>query len=221
MNRALHPGTRRPLAGLILAATAAAIALGACGMFDIREPVAPPGGGTNECAGKLANAPEIVLENFAVAMRCGRDGIGLYEQTLGDHFALELDPLDAGDLGGRDTLSRAEELQAQQTIVNDVADSLYFEFTLVTPERGDVSAFYQDMPYRLEVISREESTPEVVATYSGTVDLTVVEAGAGRWVMERWKDQGDQSGNATLGAFHGKYAIEQPGAASRRMLDLR
>lgn len=217
MFERLTRGTRAAAAGLILGAVTAALTLTACGLFDIRDPVAPDTD-QDPCAGQLASSDALVLENFALAMRCGKDGLGLYDQTLGDHFALELDPLDAGDFGGRDTLSRAEDYQAQQTIVNNVADSLYFAFTLVEPIREDTKSIYEDMPYLLEVISQQGATPEVVGTYSGTVDLTVVEAGAGDWVMLRWKDQGGQSGNPTLGAFHATYALEQSASGGRRIV---
>ncbi len=207
-------GTRAALGGLILGAVMAALALSACGLFDIRDPVAPTG--ENLCLKPPANSDDNVLVNFTLAMNCGKGGLSLMDQTLGPDFVFELDPLDAADFNGRDSLTRAEDYQAHQTIVNNVADSLYFEFTPVQPIREGTSSLYEDMPYLLELLIQQADTLEVAGTYSGTVDLTVVESGAGEWVMRRWKDQGDESLNNTLGALYATYAIEQSRSAGTR-----
>ena len=210
----MEPGTRRMGMGfMLLAGGALLLTLSACGLFDIRDKV-PPANINPFCQGDNPTSSDIVVENFALAMDCREDGLGLFAQTLTDGFGLTLDAQDYFELQQsgvtRDTINRAEAILGQDRIVAsaEFPDSFRFAFTLVVPEElGGSQVYYELMPYRLEMYESEGDTVRLASQYSGLVNLTVSEEQAGTWAVSRWVDFRDDSENRTLGYLYALKAL--------------
>ena len=178
-----------------------------CGMFSIRDPVAPDGGAG--CPPPLAaiDAPN-VLANFGLAVGCKVDGIGQYENALAEDFFLVLDLIDVQELGTVDSLSRSQDVNAQQLLSTDSPDSFYFAFGEQDPERTtDTTAFYLDIPYELQIIDQQRDS--LITTISGKAEISLAEdPETADWSITRWVDKREEL-NKSFGRWHGERAIQQ------------
>lgn len=181
-----------------------------CGMFDLREPVAPlePGSGI---PGLPWDSPENVLFNFAEAVKANRDGLVQYGDALADEFELHLDAIDVLELGadGREFLCKAADTEAQSTRAGELealmagTDSLSFVFGDVLPERTDTTAFYLDIPYELQLI-RPEGDSLIV---EGKAELFMLENRQTlEWAITRWIDKREDPATS-FGRWHGERAV--------------
>jgi hypothetical protein len=186
-------------------AAAAAVQAAGCGFFDIREPAEPVG--PSSCPRANPVDPESVLVNFESAIRCKENGLSIYDESLADGFQLVLDIVDAQDLS-LDSLSKAQDLDAQQILSETVSDSLDFAFTRVEPERSSSTiARYLDMPYVLRFLRRQGSVFVPVDSVRGIADtLSVTEQANGTWAVSRWVDQ-RQAPFLSFGRWHGDRVI--------------
>lgn len=177
-----------------------------CGMFDIRDAVAPTT--TGGCPRLNPSSSDSVLANFEQAIQCRLDGTSLYAEMLAESFQLVLDELDVQELlGDWDSLNKAEDVSAQEILAGDnaVADSFFFSFGNVQPERKDTTDFYLDIPYELLLI-RQEGGVTVQDTVKGKAELTVKVVGSGSWAISRWVDE-RQDPFTSFGRWHAERAI--------------
>lgn len=205
-------GTRHRLSGFLwLAALGLYGFLGlygyGCGSFSIRDPVQPAGGGLS-CKRLNPSNEDSVLANFAQSIECKLDGTSLYSESLADSFWLIVDPLDVADMvEPRDSLSKSQDVAAQERRVSDAAaaDTFSFSFGSMKPtETTDKTAFYLDMPYELFLI-RQDSTQ--TDTIKGKADITVQEITTGTWALIRWVDK-RQDPYTSFGRWHAEVALD-------------
>jgi len=161
-----------------------------CGMFDLREPVAPPVPGPG-IPSLPPESSDNVLFNFAEAVKANRDGLVQYGDALAEGFVLTLDAIDAIS-SRREFLCKPADTDAQRTRAGElealmaVDDSLSFEFGTVTVERTDTTAIYLDIPYKLQLIRTEGDS--LIA--EGTADLYLLENRTNLvWEITAWTDK--------------------------------
>jgi len=217
MIKAKWVGTRRQGGGFLLAGLAMASVAVGCGLFEIREPSKPiePGGGPPRAA---PVAPESVLFNFTQAVRYQLDGLGQYEESLWEQYFLVLDQLDVIDIGipGIDSLSRSRDTEAQRLRSQESpADSFFFAFGDAEPERIGSTAFYQDLPYELQILVPDGDSLKVNLILRGKVDLNLAEVQAGKWVITRWADEREDP-FVSFGRWHAEQVGSQAPPRSNR-----
>jgi hypothetical protein len=213
MSESAVRGTRRWVVvfiGLIALGleTALGLNLAGCGLFDIRDPVRPGEGAS--CPRLNPSSSDSVLANFVQAMKCKLDGTALYEESLDESFHLVLDQIDVQELSGEwDSLNKKEDVAAQEVLAGDpvVADSFFFAFGDVEPERKDTTAFYLDIPYELLLFRLLGDSLVTADTVSGKAELSLLEdTQAGTWAMTRWVDERDGR-HTSFGRWHAERAV--------------
>jgi hypothetical protein len=206
-------GTKRTWPVLLLV-LAPLLAETGCGLFSIRDPVAPVDPGP-EIPRRTPTEPEDVLFNFEEAVKHKVDGLSQYAEALHDDFHLVLDIIDVQELGieGVDSLSKQRDLDAQRIWSQDTcavpadcdADSFYFAFDNQQPStETDTTAFYLDIPYELQFIVQQNNS--VSATLAGKAELTMVkDEQTTLWSLRRWVDKREEP-NTSFGRWHGERA---------------
>jgi hypothetical protein len=185
--------------------------LSACGMFQIRDAVAPlAGGGIPE---KAPISPDSVLFNFSSAVSHKLDGLALYERNLTDDFVLVLDQVDYLELGSvAPELNKTQDVDAHRRVVTATTDSIFFEFTSAPePERSDTTAFYQDIPYEMNFLRLEEDAWVEIDSLrvQGTIKLTLVTGEDATWSIRSWIDQRVE-GSTSFGRLHAEQVLTAP-----------
>jgi hypothetical protein len=204
-------GTRGPRPGFYLALGVFAWLLSACGMFQIRDAVAPStGGGIPE---EAPISPENVLFNFSSAVSHKLNGLVLYERCLADSFVLVLDQVDFLELPGLGSpeLNKTVDVAAHQRVVTDFPDSISFGFGTAPKEEGSTTAFFQDIPYEMSFLSRVDGdwVPIDSLRVAGTIKLTLVKGEDATWSIRSWIDQRVE-GATSFGRLHADKALAAP-----------
>ncbi len=198
---------------LLAPALAAALLLPAGGcLFDVGKPVPPTGGGT--CLPALQSGPDSVLANLRAAFNCDdRGNPVLFADALDDGFRLVLDPLDAAELGGRDSLAAEVVRRSEETLFTAAgADSAHLALTVPAPDRTDVRAVYFAMPYTLEFFNHPENgAARSVGVWAGEADVTVHEKDNSLWAITLWVDH-RAPGHPALGRLLADHASAAPGS---------
>jgi len=207
-------GTKWPGPGFYVALAGVAWLLSACGMFQIRDAVAPSVGGIPE---RQALNPEDLLFNFESAVSHKGAGLPLYERCLSDDFILVLDQLDADEIGlGINELPKDSDVAAQGIFVTSdnkyltaSSDSIEFKFTSKAPEggTGSDSTYYQDIPYELTVRRLEGGNWVKLDSLrvAGKIRLSMSRGSDTIWRFRRWIDQRVEEATS-LGRVHGELA---------------
>jgi hypothetical protein len=194
---------RRSAALSSLAALGLALVAGGCDLFDTREPFPPIG----DIPRHVPNAPDSVLYNFEVALEYRIAGSSQLSEALGPQFFIALDPPDANRLGGLELVGKPDVERAvrdfMQLRVRNASVRMTMDNVTVRPTGTADSAFYDDLPYTLEIF-REGDVLERVA---GFADLSVTVQQNGNWAFQRWVDIGDQDDlTETFGYYMGFYS---------------
>lgn len=186
--------------------------LSACGMFQIRDAVAPSSVGT--IPERTPTSPENVLFNFASAVSHGTNGLVLYDRSLADDFRLQLDEVDQAEMSLLE-LNKAQDLDAHRRFITDAPDSIAFEFGEAPKDERETTALFEDIPYEMSFLSLEEGAwVEVESLFvAGTIKLTLVKGQDATWSIQEWIDQRVE--NATsFGRVHAEHALQAPRPAT-------
>ena len=184
----------------------AVMVLAGCGLFEIRQPVAPPGEGTGP-PHRIPDAPDDVLFNFSEAVKFKLDGLSQYEEALAEDFQLILDTIDAQDLGtGVDSLDRTTDVSAQRIRSSESpADSFHFAFgSEPVVDEGDIARYF-DIQYTLQIIDQQADS--LISTVEGLAVLTLrQDLQTTLWSLTRWEDK-RVGESVSFGKWHGEKAV--------------
>lgn len=211
VSGALHVlllGTKRVLPVFLLVSSGL-VSQNGCGMFDLRDPVAPPDLGPG-IPSLPPNDPANVLFNFAEAVKANRDGFVQYGETLQEAFELRLDALDV--IEGSDErvyLCKAADTDAQRRRAEELeglmasSDSVSYEFGFDTPtDESDTTAYYLDIPYELQLIRSEGDS--LIAR--GKAEIYMLKNEQLEWEISIWIDK-RQDPATSFGRWHADKAV--------------
>jgi hypothetical protein len=194
---------RRLAAVLALLGPAFVATLAGCGLFDVREPLPPIG----DIPRRVPNNPDSVLYNVEIALEYRNAGASQLAEALGASFFIDLDAPDVIRLGGLEIVPKLDVERAardfMQLRVRGSAVRMTLDNVTVRPIGTADSAFYDDLPYVLEIYQGQN----VLERVAGVADLSVTVQSNGNWALQRWVDIGDQDATTeTFGYYMGFYS---------------
>jgi len=175
-----------------------------CGIFDTRDPEAPPNGGSETPREQPVNV-DAVFFNYVNAVLYFDQGN--YEETLADDFAFVPDPVDTlyflSTLGTN--VLRNWGLDEELTAVGRIfSDSESLAVTLVEESREEDSEqalirLYYTFRQRIAREAEEDS----IATFKGFAEIHMRADNSGFWSIDKWEDTEVSTEFFTWGRFKG------------------
>jgi len=185
-----------------------------CGLFETRVPDDP----SEPPPRRVPSDPDSVLFNFEIAVEYRASGASQLSEALVDTFVMVLDQPDANRLG-IPFVPRIEFEKANrdwQTLrVGSNRVRMDFDEVAVRPLITGDLAFYDNLPYVIEIFNYVGDTEVIVERIAGFADLTMQRDT--NWAMLQWIDIADQDGaTETYGYYMGFYSgLAAPGVIPR------
>jgi hypothetical protein len=190
---------------LVLTLTAAG-----CGLFEPREPDDPQ----DPPPRHQPTAPESVLFNFKVALEYKVVGASQLAETLDPDFRLVIYSVDRQELNGLEEIFKSEFERANRDFLSlrVGGNEVLVTFGEQAPEVvSSDSAFYDDLPYTIEINPPAGQGSDPLEVIEGEVDLGMKSRTT--WAIASWTDQPKEgSGNRRYGYYMGFYSgLAAPG----------
>jgi hypothetical protein len=184
----------------VVAVATAALAAGACGLFEPRNPEPPITPGTGCRA--LSDSAAVLLSIEEYYGRTSRETC--YNAMIDTSFVFVPDPQDVIEHPGTydnwdqtvEVKDNAQIASAQKFISVDLLDQ--YQPTIVSPDQLTQTHF-QNYALRFST-----SAPDTV-TYSGQAELTIHRGSDGQWRITNWVDHRSSSGDPSWGALRADY----------------
>lgn len=184
--------------------TATLLAVTGCGLFETRGLVIPSE--SPDIPFRQAVDPDSVLFNYEHAARYLDFGEPQIGEALSSEYSMHLTPSDslAMTFG---SLDRIQTLSAYaDRMLDTVADTVYFAFLGYeerTPETIGTTARYDTLRYVCDFYKRSGSDLLLLESLSGKATVTFENTGT-EWLLKKWQDVDDDSGNKTWGRYLGE-----------------
>lgn len=192
---------------LAVAACAACTFVGACGLFETREPNKPPPpvSGCRPLTGGPNSAVIPNIEDFYARVSAAT----CYNSTLDDSFAFHPDPLDSSQALPQTPFIGWDEVVEKSVNLNiaNVVDFMEVDFqeygspVISTDQRTEVR-FYD---YQLRLSLKTGPTAPDTLRYAGQGDLTFHRGDNGEWRVTQWVDHRGAVTDSTWGLLRSQF----------------